>query len=59
MRTSRRIMTRGMYHEVRGTFRNLLGRMLRNRMLGMKGICERMTGTTQRKVGRVYAMCGF
>jgi len=59
MRTSRRMMTRGMYHEVRGTFRSLLGRMLRNRMLGMKGICERITGRTQRGAGRAFAVCGF
>ena len=52
-------MTRGMYHEARGTLRNLLGRMMRNRMLGMKGTWERMTGRTQRRIGRVYALCGF
>ena len=59
MRASRRIMTRGMYHEARGTLRNLLGRMMRNRMLAMKGTWERMTGRTQRRIGRVYALCGF
>jgi len=59
MRASRRLMTRGMYHEVRGMFRNLFGRMMRNRMLGMKGTCERMTGKTQRGIGRAYALCGF
>jgi len=59
MRASRRLMTRGMYHEVRGMFRNLFGRMMRNRMLGMKGTYERMTGKTQRRIGRAYALCGF
>jgi|GEM_PF-2833484 len=59
MRASRRMITRGMYHELRGTFRNLFGRMIRSRMLGMKGSCERMAGKTQRRIGRVYAVCGF
>jgi len=59
MRTSRRIITKGIYHEVRGTFRNFLGRILSNRILGVKGSCERVTGRTQRKVGRAYAICGF
>ncbi len=59
MKASRRMMTRGMYHEVRGTFRNIFGRMMNNRMLGMKGTCEKMGGRTQRRIGRVYALCGF
>lgn len=59
MRISRKIMIRGIYHEVRGTFRKLLGRLLSNRILGMKGSCERVTGRSRRKIGRAYAICGF
>jgi uncharacterized protein YjbJ (UPF0337 family) len=59
MRTSRRIITKGIYHEVRGTFRNFIGRILSNRILGVKGSCERVTGKTRKSVGRVFAICGF
>ncbi len=59
MRASRRYMKNGMYHEMRGLLRNLLGRMMRNRMLGIKGTCERMAGRTQRRIGRIYGLCGL
>jgi hypothetical protein len=53
------MITRGMYREMRGTVRNMFGRMIRNRMLGMRGNCERIIGRTQRALGRTCAACGL
>ena len=59
MRTSTRLMTRGMYREMRGTMRNLFGRLMRNRMIGLKGNYERIMGKTEQRIGRTCAVFGF
>lgn len=59
MRTSTRHMAKGMFHEVRGMAKKIVGRMIANRALGAKGRIERLAGKMQRKVGKVEGMCGF
>lgn len=59
MRASTKWMAKGMFHEVRGTAKKIVGSLLSNRTLGAKGKFEQITGKVQRKIGKVEGMCGF
>jgi uncharacterized protein YjbJ (UPF0337 family) len=52
-------MAKGMFHEVSGTAKKVVGSIISNRTLETKGKIERIAGTVQRKVGKVQGMCGF
>jgi len=59
MRVSTRFMVRGIFHEMRGKVKEMVGSVCSNRKLGAKGTFERITGKMQRKVGKVQGMCGL
>lgn len=59
MRASTKRMAKGMFHEVRGTAKRVVGSLISNRTLGAKGRLERLAGKIHRKIGRVQGMCGY
>lgn len=59
MRTSTKHVAKGMFHEVRGMAKKIVGRMIANRTMGTKGKIERLAGKMQRKIGKVEGMCGL
>jgi uncharacterized protein YjbJ (UPF0337 family) len=52
-------MTKGMFHEVRGTAKKIVGALFSSRTLGAKGRIERLTGKFHRKIGKLQGMCGY
>ncbi|GFE57110.1 MULTISPECIES: CsbD family protein [Geobacteraceae] len=59
MRTSTKRMAKGIFHEVRGTAKRMVGSLISNRTLETKGRFERITGKVQRKIGKVQGAWGF
>lgn len=59
MRASTKRMTKGMFHEVRGTAKKIVGALFSSRTLGAKGRIERLTGKFHRKIGKLQGMCGY
>ena len=59
MRASTKRMAKGVFHEVRGTAKKIVGAVTANRTLGAKGKLERVAGKVQRKIGKTQAICGF
>lgn len=59
MKASTKRMAKGMFHEVRGTAKKIVGSLTANRTLGAKGTLERLSGKIQRKIGKVQGTCGF
>lgn len=59
MKSSTKRMAKGMFHEVSGTAKKVVGSILSDRTLETKGRIERIAGTVQRKIGKVQGMCGF
>ena len=59
MKISTRYRLTGIFHEVRGTVRGIIGRISSNRMLGAKGNLERITGKLQYRVGKVQGAMGL
>jgi uncharacterized protein YjbJ (UPF0337 family) len=59
MRASTKRMAKGVFHEVRGTAKKVVGSLISNRTLGAKGRLEQISGKVHRKIGKVQGMCGF
>jgi len=59
MKLSTRYRTKGIFHEVRGTVKEVAGKISSNRMLGIKGRFERLTGKFQWKIGTAQGFFGF
>lgn len=59
MRASTKRITRGMFHEVRGTAKRIIGSLFSNRTLGAKGTVERIAGKIHRKIGKFQGVCGY
>ena len=59
MRTSRRFMARGLFHELRGSMRAFVGRISSSPVLTYKGTFERFTGKVQWKLGKTQSLFGF
>jgi len=59
MKTSTRYRLTGIFHEVRGTVRGIIGKISSNRILGVRGNLERITGKLQYRVGKVQGAMGL
>ncbi len=59
MKASTKRMARGMFLEVRGKAKGLIGSLISNRMLRIKGKMELISGKMHRNVGKVQSVCGF
>ena len=59
MKISTRYRLTGIFHEIRGTVRGIIGKISSNRILGAKGNLERITGKLQYRVGRVQGVIGL
>lgn len=59
MKASTKRMARGMFLEASGKTKGMIGTLISNRMLNIKGKMELISGKMQRKVGKVQAVCGF
>ena len=59
MKASTKRVARGMFHEVSGKAKGMIGSLISNRMLSIKGKMELISGKMQRKVGKVQSVCGF
>jgi uncharacterized protein YjbJ (UPF0337 family) len=59
MKLSTRYQAKGMYRIVKGTVKEIAGKISSNTMLGAKGKYERFAGNVQRKIGKAQGLCGF
>jgi len=59
MRLSRRYQTKGICRIVRGTAREMAGKICSSRRMGIKGTLERLAGRFQWKIGKLQGACGF
>lgn len=59
MKASTKSKAKGLFHEVRGSVKALVGSMSSNTALGVKGKLERITGKVERRIGKVQGKCGF
>lgn len=59
MKTSTRYRLTGIFHEIKGTVRGVIGKISSNRILGAKGNFERITGKLQYRVGKVQGAMGL
>lgn len=59
MKLSTRYQAKGIFHEVRGTVKELAGRISSNTALGIRGKFERFTGKVQYRIGKTGGAFGF
>lgn len=59
MKISTRNQAKGMFRIVKGAAKEFAGKIISNRMMGVKGRIERLTGNVQKKVGKAQGVCGF
>ncbi|MBK5276261.1 MAG: CsbD family protein [Desulfuromonadales bacterium] len=59
MRTSRKFIAKGIFHELRGTVKEFAGKISSNTRLGVDGKFERFAGKFQRKLGKAQGVFGF
>jgi uncharacterized protein YjbJ (UPF0337 family) len=59
MKLSTRFQARGLFHRIRGTVREMAGRVCSNSTLGASGRLERVAGKVQGKIGKVQGFCGL
>ena len=59
MKASTKRMARGMFLEVRGMTKGMIGSVTANRGLRMRGRLDLFSGRMQRRVGRFQWACGF
>lgn len=59
MKLSRRYQTKGICNVVKGTVREMAGRICFSRKMGLKGKFERLAGRCQWKIGKFQGVCGF
>jgi uncharacterized protein YjbJ (UPF0337 family) len=59
MKLSTRYQVKGLFRVVKGTAEEFAGKISSNKMLGVKGKFERLTGTVQRKIGKIQGLCGL
>ncbi len=58
MKSSTRDQAEGTFHEVKGTIKELAGKLSDNPKLKLEGIAERIAGRVQEKVGQVKKVLG-
>ena len=59
MTLSTRSQAKGIFRVVRGTVKEMAGRVSSNTLLGYRGRCERLAGRIQWKIGKVEGFCGL
>jgi uncharacterized protein YjbJ (UPF0337 family) len=59
MKLSTKYQAKGILHVVRGTAKEITGRISSNRALGIRGKFERFTGKVQWKIGKAQGVFGF
>jgi uncharacterized protein YjbJ (UPF0337 family) len=59
MKLSTRYQAKGMFRVVKGTVKEIAGKISSNTTLGVKGKFERFAGNVQRKIGKAQGLCGF
>lgn len=59
MKLSRRYRAKGMFRVVKGTAREMAGKVCSNRTMGIKGKIERLAGRFQCKIGKLQGACGL
>jgi len=59
MKLSTRCQAKGIFRVVRGTVREMAGRVSSNTILGYRGRCERLAGRIQWKIGKIEGFCGL
>jgi uncharacterized protein YjbJ (UPF0337 family) len=59
MKLSTRYQAKGMFRIVKGTVKEIAGKISSNTTLGVKGKFERFAGNVQWKIGKVQGLCGF
>ena len=59
MKLSTRYQAKGVFRVVRGTVKEIAGKISSNTTLGVKGKFERFTGKVQWKIGKVQGICGL
>ncbi len=59
MKLSTRFRAHGLFRIVRGTSKTIAGRICSNRMMGVRGRIDRLTGRLQMRVGKVQGLCGL
>jgi len=58
MKTSTKDQAEGKFHEVKGTVKELAGKLSDNPKLQVEGIGERIAGKLQEKVGQIKKVLG-
>ena len=59
MKLSTRSRAKGLFRIIRGTSKELAGKISSNTRLGVKGKFDRLTGKLQWRIGKVEGMCGL
>ena len=59
MKLSTRYQAKGIFRVVKGTVKEIAGKISSNRTLGVKGKFERFAGKVQRKIGKAQGLCGL
>lgn len=59
MKLSTKYRVKGLFHKVRGTAKEVAGRISSNRKLGISGKFERFTGKVQWKIGTAQGFLGL
>jgi len=58
MKSSTRDRAEGTFHQMKGTVKEVAGKLSDNQELEAEGAHEKMTGTVQEKIGQVKAVLG-
>ena len=58
MKTSNRDQAEGMFHEMKGTVREVAGKLSDNPKLQVAGTVEKYAGKVQKKVGQIKKVLG-
>ena len=59
MKLSTRYQTKGIFHVVRGTVKEIAGGISSNKVQGVKGKFERLAGRIQWRVGKTQGLFGL
>ena len=59
MKLSTRYQAKGIFRVVKGTVKEIAGKISSNTTLGVKGKFERFAGKVQRKIGKAQGLCGL
>ena len=59
MKLSTKYQAKGMFRIVKGTVKEIAGKISSNTTLGVKGKLERFTGNVQIKIGKAQGLLGF